>query len=95
MKKIFITGALILFTGTLLGQAKSFVDSIFSYSLGRLMPISITVPSTYDAKKPIPILYLLHGHSAHHTDFLRNSDIEQYVEESSVLCVMPEGGNSW
>jgi putative tributyrin esterase len=95
MKKIFIAGALILFTGTLLGQAKSLVDSIFSHSLGRLMPISITVPSSYDTKKPIPILYLLHGHSIHHGYFLKNTDIEKYVEESSVLCVMPEGGNSW
>jgi putative tributyrin esterase len=95
MKKIFISAAIILLTGTVFGQAKSFVDTIFSQSLGRKMPISITVPSSYDAKKPIPILYLLHGHSAHHTDFLRTSDIEQYVEESSVLCVMPEAGNSW
>jgi len=95
MKKIFITGALILFTGAVFGQAKSFVDSIFSSSLGRMMPFSISIPSSYDDKKPIPILYLLHGHSAHHRNFLRTSDIEQYVEESSVLCVMPEGGNSW
>jgi len=95
MKKIFITGALILFTGTLLGQAKSFVDSIFSHSLGRMMPISITIPSSYDDQKPIPIIYLLHGHSLHHGYFLKNTNIEQYVEESSVLCVIPEAGNSW
>jgi len=95
MKKIFITVALILFTGTVFGQAKSFVDSIFSHSLGRMMPFSISIPSSYDDQKPIPILYLLHGHSLHHRNFLRVTDIEQYVEESSVLCVMPEGGNSW
>jgi S-formylglutathione hydrolase FrmB len=95
MYKIFISGALILFTGAVFGQAKSFVDSIFSRSLGRMMPVSITIPSSYDGQKPMPIMYLLHGHSAHHANFLRTSDIEQYVEESSVLCVMPEGGNSW
>ena len=95
MKKIFITVALILFTGIVFSQAKSFVDSVFSQSLGRMMPVSITIPSSYDDQKAMPVLYLLHGHSQHHFNFLRNSDIGQYVEESSVLCVMPEAGNSW
>lgn len=95
MKKLFIAVALFLFTGTVFGQAKSFVDSTFSHSLGRMMPVSIIIPSSYDDQKSMPILYLLHGHSIHHSYFLKNTDIEKYVEESSVLCVMPEGGNSW
>ncbi len=81
--------------GTVFGQAESFVDSIFSHSLGRMMPISITIPSSYDDQKPMPVLYLLHGHSIHHGYYLKNTDIEHYVEEASVLCVMPEAGNSW
>jgi len=77
------------------GQAMSFVDSVFSKSLDRTMPISVIVPSSYDFEMPIPILYLLHGHSGHHDYFLNNTMIEQYVEESSVLCIMPEVGNSF
>ena len=71
------------------------MDSVFSNSLDRMMPISVIVPSSYDFEKPIPILYLLHGHSIHHDYFLNTTRIEQYVEESSMLCIMPEVGNSW
>jgi putative tributyrin esterase len=95
VKKIFIAVELILFTGIVFGQARSFVDSIFSQSLGRMMPVSITIPSSYNDQEPLPILYLLHGHGQHHSTFIRSKDIEQYVEEFSILCVMPEAGNSW
>lgn len=77
------------------GQAKSHVDSIYSPSLGRTMPLSVTIPSAYDAQKPIPILYLLHGHSLSHDYWLRRTDIEQYVEEASLICIMPQADNSW
>jgi S-formylglutathione hydrolase FrmB len=95
MKKPILTVTLILITGIIFGQAKSHVDSLFSQSLGRKMPISIIVPSAYNEQQSIPILYLLHGHSINHEYFLKHTDIEQYVEEASMLCVMPQADNSW
>lgn len=95
MRKLIFAIALVLMTGFTNGQEKSYVDSLFSQSLGKTMPISIIVPSAYDEQEPIPILYLLHGHSMSHDYFLRLTDIEKYVEEASVLCVMPQADNSW
>jgi len=95
MKKLTILITVALMTGILFGQATNHVDSLYSQSLGRTRPISIIVPSTYDKQKPIPILYLLHGHSISHDYFLRLTDIEQYVEEVSIICVMPQADNSW
>lgn len=95
MRKLIFAIALVLITGTVFGQAKSHVDTLFSQSLGKTMPISVIIPSAYDEQKPNPILYLLHGHSLSHDYFLNYTDIEQYVEEASVLCVMPQADNSW
>ena len=95
MKKLIFPIALVLVTGIIYGQVKSYVDSLYSRSLGRTMPISIIAPSTYDEQEPIPILYLLHGHSINHEYFLKYTDIEQYVDEASVICVMPQADNSW
>ena len=95
MKKYIYAIVMFLITGTVFGQARSFVDSLYSESLGKTMPISIIVPSTYNEEKAIPILYLLHGHSLHHDFFTRTTGIEKYVEEASILCVMPEGNNSF
>jgi putative tributyrin esterase len=95
MKKLMIVIAFSILTTFCWGQARSFVDSVFSNSLDRIIPISVIVPSSYDFEQPTPILYLLHGHSIHHDYFLNYTRIEQYVEESSMLCIMPEVGNSW
>lgn len=95
MRKLILAVALVLLSGTVFGQAKSHVDSLFSKCLDKTMTISVIIPSAYDEKKPIPILYLLHGHSTKHDYFLDYTDIDKYVEEASVICIMPQADNSW
>ena len=93
-KQIYII-LLCLIAESVFGQAKVYVDSLFSPSLGRTMPLSIIVPSCYDKQKAIPILYLLHGWGGSYDDFIKYTDIKKYVEEDTVICVMPQGDNSW
>ncbi len=40
-------------------------------------------------------LYLLHGHGANHTDWIRKTNIERYAAEHGIAVVMPEVGISW
>ena len=94
MKKSFFI-IVVLIIQSVFGQSIVIVDSLYSPSLGKTMPISIVVPSSYDGQQPIPILYLLHGYGIKHDYFIQNTDIEQYIEDSNVLCVMPDAGNSW
>jgi tetratricopeptide (TPR) repeat protein len=93
-KRIFAL-LLCFIAGTVFGHAEVYVDSLFFQSVGRTMPLSIVIPSCYDNKKPMPILYLLHGHGLNHEWFVKNTDIEKYVEEDSMICVMPQADNSW
>lgn len=43
----------------------------------------------------LPVLYLLHGLSADHTDWIRHSSIERYAEEKGIAVVMPSVGRSY
>lgn len=43
----------------------------------------------------LPVLYLLHGLSADHTDWIRHSCIERYAEEKGIAVVMPSVGRSY
>lgn len=40
-------------------------------------------------RKPYPVLYLLHGGSDNHTNWLRNTAIERYVADLGIVVVMP------
>jgi len=91
---IFIT-LIILITIPVLGQSIVYEDSLFSKSLGRTMSMSIVVPSTYNDTIPIPILYLLHGFGGNQNGLVSYTNIEMYVEDASVLCVVPQGDNSF
>ncbi len=59
------------------------------------MPLSVIIPPCYDPDEPIPVLYLLHGHSINHDYFTTRTHIEKYANSDSVLCVMPQADNSW
>lgn len=43
----------------------------------------------------LPVLYLLHGLSADHTDWMRHSFIERYAENKGIVVVMPSVGRSY
>jgi S-formylglutathione hydrolase FrmB len=43
----------------------------------------------------LPVLYLLHGLSADHTDWIRHSFIERYAENKGIAVVMPSVGRSY
>jgi len=45
--------------------------------------------------KPFRVVYLLHGYSGNHTDWVRLTGIVRYAEERRVMVVMPDGANAF
>ena len=68
-----------------------------SHALGMNMEMSVLLPAKPSSRPDglWPTLYLLHGHSGDHTDWLRKTSLERYVQESGLAVVMPSGHNSF
>lgn len=67
-----------------------------SIPLTVLLPIERTLESAADAPfSPFRTLYLLHGYSGTHTDWLENSRIAQLSQQYRLAVVMPSTENSF
>jgi S-formylglutathione hydrolase FrmB len=63
---------------------------------GKEVPLSVILPAGYDAsEKRYPVLYLLHGYTAHYSDWVANTHIIQYARRYQEIIAMPETGTSW
>jgi S-formylglutathione hydrolase FrmB len=71
------------------------VDSFYMPSLGRTKKISILLPAKYDQKNHYPVLYLLHGYSGGHDDWLTRTRLKEYTQNFPLIIVMPDAENSW
>jgi putative tributyrin esterase len=87
--------AVLIADAGLLAQPIVRVDSFYMPSLGRTMKISILLPATYDQKNHYPVLYLLHGHSGGHDDWLMRTKLKEYTQSVPLIVVMPDAENSW
>ncbi len=65
----------------------------FSSVLNKQTAAYVLLPETGGG--PFPVLYLLHGLSGNHTNWLRRTSIELYVAELGIMVVMPDGGRGF
>jgi S-formylglutathione hydrolase FrmB len=67
--------------------------------VGKTLPYSIVLPPGYDLftswRKHYPVLYLLHGWSAHYDSWPRLTALAQYASEQQLIIITPEGNNGW
>ncbi|HKR61142.1 MAG TPA: alpha/beta hydrolase family protein [Pyrinomonadaceae bacterium] len=67
--------------------------------LGRAIDYSILYPVNYqrpaNAEKKFPVIYLLHGITGHHTNWLERTRIALYATHYDLFVVMVEGENGW
>ena len=59
--------------------------------------IDLVVPqrgNEYKREKKSPVLFLLHGGGSSHSDWLRNTRIEELAEKHGWIVVCPDGQNS-
>lgn len=60
------------------------------------LPYEVILPRDYRASSTrYPVLYLLHGHGGHYTDWPTRTNIADYAAQYRLIVVMPEGNNSW
>lgn len=78
--------------------------TFFSTSLGRTTEVTSIVPAEppmfpgmapTDPNRPLRSIYLLHGYSGSHVDWLRGSKIEQLAQMHRIAVFCPSGENSF
>jgi putative tributyrin esterase len=70
--------------------------NFFSDALGMSVSMNVILPEPgREARKPYPVLYLLHGMSGDHNSWCRKSSIERYAEQKGIAVVMPSTALGW
>lgn len=74
----------------------------YSKALKRVTTVNVILPEVHKHAEGIgnpggtyKTLYLLHGLSGDHTNWLRKASIERYANEYGIAVVMPNAGRSW
>jgi putative tributyrin esterase len=66
---------------------------------GRVLPYNLLLPANYHRREPraarYPVLYLLHGLTGHHDDWIARTKLSDYARQYDLIVVMPEGDNGW
>src|SRR5208283_438113 len=58
---------------------------------GMEVPLNVILPHGYDGSaRRYPVLYLLHGYTAHYSDWVLHSGIARYARHYQEIIVMPE-----
>jgi putative tributyrin esterase len=71
-------------------------DSLFSPSLKAMTKYTVVLPSGYsESKERFPVLYLLHGYSGDHTNWVKLTRLINYAEQYKFIIVSPDGKNGW
>ncbi|MHB1050872.1 MAG: alpha/beta hydrolase [Bacteroidota bacterium] len=71
-------------------------DSLFSPSLNTMTKYTIILPAAYaESAERFPVLYLLHGYSGDHTNWVKLTRLLKYAEQYQLIIVAPDGKNGW
>lgn len=77
----------------------SVVDTIQTYSASMQKSIKSVVitPDNYASTKELPVVYLLHGYSGNHLDWINKAKgFEKAADQYNMIIVCPDGGfSSW
>ncbi|ANI89652.1 XynC protein [Arachidicoccus ginsenosidimutans] len=67
--------------------------SVYSAAMERNIKSVVILPDSYDRKKPLPVVYLLHGFSGSYADWVTKVPaIKTYADEYNFIIVCPDGG---
>jgi S-formylglutathione hydrolase FrmB len=71
-------------------------DSLFSTSLNATTKYTIILPASYaESTVRFPVLYLLHGYSGDHTNWVKLTRLVNYADQYQLIIVSPDGKNGW
>lgn len=64
--------------------------------VGKSLPYKVILPGDYPTSaRRYPVLYLLHGWTAHYTDWATRTNVADYASQYRMIVVMPEGNDGW
>ena len=93
---------ILVFLLTILALASSqaaVVDTILVYSQSMQKNIKAVVitPDNYASAKELPVVYLLHGYSGNHLDWITKANgFEKAADQYNMIIICPDGGfGSW
>jgi S-formylglutathione hydrolase FrmB len=96
MKRIQI---LLLSVLSFVPASAAVVDTIqiYSQSMQKNIKAVIITPDTYKSAPELPVVYLLHGYSGNHLDWINKArGFEKAVDQYNLIIVCPDGGfGSW
>ena len=81
----------------------TFTFTMYSHALHRQTDVTAIIPAEkpafpgmpFDPDRKFPSIYLLHGYSGSHADWLRGSKIQQLAQEHRIAVFCPNGENSF
>jgi len=76
-------------------QPAAAVDSFYAHSIASTEYFSYLLPERYDSLHFYPVLYLLHGYSGNHRNWLELTNLTTYGPRLGIIIVMPNAANSW
>ncbi len=70
---------------------------VYSKSMQKNVPVVVIRPDNYTPSVELPVVYLLHGYSGNHLDWItKDKGIEKAADQYNIIIVCPDGGfNSW
>jgi S-formylglutathione hydrolase FrmB len=70
---------------------------VHSQSMQKDIKAVIITPDTYASAKELPVVYLLHGYSGNHLDWINKAKgFEKAADQHNLIIVCPDGGySSW
>ncbi len=72
------------------------LDSVFSYSVNSYKRFNIILPPNYyNTDERYIVIFLLHGFSGNHNDWINRTGLVKYLTNYNFVVVCPEADNSW
>lgn len=95
-KKIFLILVLLLQSLIAQDKVRVILDSVYSYAVSSYKRFNIILPKDYfKTDERYKVIFLLHGYSGDHTDWINRTNLVKYLQEYSFVVVTPEADNSW
>jgi len=72
------------------------LDSLYSYSVASYKHFYVILPKDYyKTENRYKVIFLLHGYSGNHGDWINKTGLVNYLNDYSFVVVTPEADNSW
>ncbi|MEK7248817.1 MAG: alpha/beta hydrolase family protein [Bacteroidota bacterium] len=98
MRRTTLLLAILLYSKALFAQDVATVveDSLYSPGVRSQMKFMAILPKNYyHTHERYTTIYLLHGFSGNHTDWIKYSGLVKYAAEYDFIIITPDGKNSW